>query len=266
MQLIIDTHVHIYPCFDEKPALDFLRRNLSKQHNNTICIGLLVEPSGSHFLKDLKNRPENSTHSGYSIRWIGDAICMTEEGFPDLFLFPGRQIVTKENIEILCLLKDFPIENGLPAQVVINKVLDAHGVPVISWSPGKWLFKREKVVRELFSNNKPGSVLIGDTSMRPRCLPVPSLMKSALNQGFTLIAGSDALPLKSQEKILGSYGTKIHTDFDPDKPVDSLRHFFLRPGINPELIGKRAGLIDLTSRLVRYWYSKKITSKNQWNE
>jgi len=256
MRLIADTHVHIYPCYNIKWALATLRTNLSQLDGQAVCIAFLAERSDCNFFAEFKANTAGLLSSELEIRYLDNALHFRETGHPDLYIFPGRQIITREKIEILSLTVDLKIEDGLAAQEVIDTIRQNNGLPVISWAPGKWFFKRRKVVENLLASNKPGSLLLGDTTLRPTCWRQPLLMKKAARQGFTVISGSDPLPFAGEEKVIGRYGISIDSDFDVHDPAGSIRTLLLQPGLKPSLVGRRGDLFSTLHRLFKNARSK----------
>jgi len=263
MRLIADTHVHIYPCYDVKLALDTLRTNLTHLDEKAICMAFLAERSDCHFFDDLKNNTAKTSGSELKIDYLDNALLLQEKGYPDLFLFPGRQIITHEKIEILSLTVDLKIEDGLAAQEVIDLIRQNDGLPVLSWAPGKWFFQRKKVIEKLLASNKPGSLLLGDTTLRPTCWLQPLLMKKAVRKGFTVINGSDPLPFAGEEQVMGRYGVSIDSDFDEQNPVESIRSLLVQPGLKLPFVGRRG---DLFSTLQRLFKNARAKTKNEPKE
>lgn len=256
MRLIADTHVHIYPDYDIKLALHTLRTNLSHLDDQAICIAFLAERSDCMFFSNFKKDVAGELRSTLKIRYLENALHLREDGYPDLYIFPGRQIITSERIEILSLTLDLQIPNGLAAKEVVNKIRQKGGIPVLSWAPGKWFFKRKKVVKDLIDSNQPGSLLIGDTTLRPTCWAKPLLMRRAVRKGLTVISGSDPLPFKGEEQVMGQYATQMDCAFDPDNPVDSIRRVLTQTNFQPFLAGKRNNILTTLRRLFKNARSK----------
>lgn len=262
MRLIADTHVHFYPCYDVSYALHSLRTNLSKLEGEAVCLAFLAERADCNFFSEFRKNVAGILSPKTEIRYLDNAICLREINFPDLYLFPGRQVITRERIEILSLTVDRQIGDGLPAAEVVKRIRQENGVPVLSWAPGKWFFKRKKVVQDLLDTSQPGSLLIGDTTLRPVCWPRPFLMRRAARKGLTVIAGSDPLPFGGEEKVMGRYGIGMDGRFDPDNPAQSIRALLTRPGLHPALTGKRGGILATLNRLARNAQEKK-TDRNR---
>lgn len=256
MRLVADTHVHIYPFYDITLALNTLRTNLSLLDKQATCMVFLAERSDCNFFSNFKQDVAGSLNPETKVRYLEDALHIQEPGYPDLYIFPGRQIITRERIEILSLTIDQQIADGLTAKEVVDTIRQKEGIPVLSWAPGKWFFKRNKIVKDLIDSNQPGSLLIGDTTLRPTCWPQPLLMRRAARKGLTIISGSDPLPFTEEEQVMGQYAIRLDSDFDPENPAKSIRSIFTQPGFNPSLTGKRGSLLSTLRRLFKNAQSK----------
>ncbi len=256
MRLVIDTHLHFYPFYDVGKALGALHSNLSGLYSDALIIGILTERSDCHFFQQLTENPGKFLSSKQEAVFRDGYIIIKGLEHPDIYLLPGRQIVTAENIEVLCLLVDCEIEDGLPVNKVIEQIHTNKGVPVIAWSPGKWLFKRRKIVKNLILTYKPGSLLFGDSVLRPIGWPKPPLMKLALSKGFAVICGSDPFPLPGEEQVMGKYGISIETDDNTTDLVEILRTNFLNSATNITCVGKRHTFLQVILKLFRHKFQK----------
>ena len=261
MSLIADTHVHLYPCYNLNYAFRCLSENLSRladvNGSKAVQIAVLTERHDCRFFAQLRDGQRQPDDPSVTIEESADPSCIAINcDGTELYLFAGRQINTLERIEILALTVDFDIPDGLQARDVINRILDQGGVPVVSWAPGKWLAKRGHVVRELIQDAGSGTLLVGDSTLRPVGWGVPSLMQNATRRGLSIIAGSDPLPFAGEERYMGRYGSHVDASFDVDAPVSSLRSA-LKEGRVVEQVGQRCHLIPWALRLWRNARAKK---------
>ncbi|MHB8788727.1 MAG: hypothetical protein ACYDBT_02475 [Desulfobulbaceae bacterium] len=257
MQLIADAHVHVYPCHDPRTALDTLRRNLAGLDGRALAMAFLAERYDCNFFAGLGRLAEALPGAPLAVEYRDEALILREEGFPELFLFAGRQVITRERVEILALTTDAMIPDGLAEEETVARIGERGGVPVLSWAPGKWFFSRRRVVEGLLDRFAPGTLLVGDTSLRPRGWLMPLLMRRALQQGFGLVAGSDPLPFRGEEAVLGSYAIRMDAEFDPADPVGSARAILTRPGFCPRRVGRRGGLLPTLRRLAKNSRARK---------
>ena len=250
MRLIADAHVHVYPFYAPGVALATLRRNLAALDERARCLAFLAERFDCHFFADFAREPSRLIAAPVRVEVRGESLLLQEQGFPDLYIFAGRQIVTRERIEVLALTVDAGPPDGLSAEETIAGIRERGGVPVLSWAPGKWFFARGKVVARLLERFAPGTLLVGDTGLRPRGWPMPGLIQDALANGFGLVAGSDPLPVPGEEVMMGKYGIGMDAAFAPEDPVGSVRAMLASPGFRPRLRGERGGLVTVFRRLL----------------
>ena len=234
MLIAADTHVHVYPFYDREAAIDGGFQRLAAAApgagNLALC---LTERYDCHAFRDFPfERVE-----GTAMRRSGDQ-----------WIFAGRQIVTRERLEVLALTIDIEITDGQPIDDVLARVRDVGGVPVLAWAPGKWFFERGRIVDRLLDQSGPGQLLLGDTSLRPAIWPEPCQMKRARARGFPVIAGSDPLPFAGEERMSGTYGIKADAGWDAARPVTSMRAL-LRNAAGLSFVGRRGGPVETFHRL-----------------
>jgi hypothetical protein len=170
-------------------------------------------------------------------------------------LVAGRQIVTRERLEILALAMRAAIPDGLPAGDVIRRIIAAGGIPVLAWSPGKWLFGRGQPARDLVASDRRLS--LGDTPLRPALWPEPRLMQLARARGAAVLPGSDPLPFAGEERYAGTYGFIYRGAFDADRPAAFLARLPAEPAaIVPA--GARCGAWAVARRL----YQLRMTNRS----
>ncbi len=228
--LLADTHVHLYRCYDLEDAFDSAFRKLAalrRRHKlapDDPAALFLTERADHHVFRDLKSGER------FSVEPIGENLLEVRHSeLGSLYLAPGRQIITAERLEILALTVDMEYPDGKPIREVIAAVREAGGVPVLPWSPGKWFSNRGKIVREIIQSSEKGTLLLGDTTLRPLLWGEPRLMREGRERGLTVVAGSDPLPFAGEERYIGSYGSLLDGPFDRSRPLSSLRDLLRRP-------------------------------------
>lgn len=220
-RIIFDGHVHIYPHYDWVAALRALFRNLGTEG---LRLGLLTETATCHFYQQAIDTPGVFDRDGLTLT-AGPgpkALTVMEGGTPLGVLIAGRQIITAERLEVLAVGADAAIPDGQPIRLAIDSIRAHGGVPIVTWSPGKWFFGRGRQVADLLTSLSAGSFLLGDSALRPTCWPEPRLMQQGRQRGFKIIAGSDPLPLAREESRLGTYGVTAMAPFDALAPADSV--------------------------------------------
>jgi hypothetical protein len=234
MFVAADTHVHLYPCYDVSAALRFAAENLAALSSDScpeserVGVLFLTERRDCSFFEDLKRG--KLLLAGWKIEVLQDGVLRLLGGSSDgaLLVAPGRQIVTRERLEVLGLAMAGLVMDGLPAEETLARIRGLGGVAVLNWSPGKWFFGRGLVVRKLIEESAPADFLIGDIAMRPSLWLEPRLMRLARRRGFGLAAGSDPLPFAGEERKVGSFGMAGRAELSMDAPLESLRELLRR--------------------------------------
>jgi hypothetical protein len=104
-------------------------------------------------------------------------------------------------------------------------------------------------VAELVRAAEPGTLLLGDTRIRPWAWPEPGPMRTGRARGLGVIAGSDPLPFAGEERQLGTYGVAWPGGLDPADPARSVREGLLRPAAGRRTVGRRGGILGMLRRM-----------------
>ncbi|MBT3193460.1 MAG: hypothetical protein HN341_12995 [Verrucomicrobia bacterium] len=241
--IVADTHLHLYPHYDFETAVHGCVSRLSSLVPGAVYVGFLAERSGCHVYRVLAAGDGHFAAGDVRIEKTADEGCLVLRCFnsPPLYLCPGRQIVTAERLELLCLTCDAEIPDGLPAETAVQRIREVGGIPVLTWAVGKWLFRRSAVVRSLLDQFGPDELIVGDSAMRPVFWPTPRPMQVARGRGFKVLAGTDPLPASGEERVMGTYASVLDAEFDPRQPRASLRAALLRSDSGSASVGSRSG-------------------------
>jgi hypothetical protein len=249
--IVADTHLHLYPHYDFARAIQGCVDRLSALAPGATCAGFLAERSDCRVYRALKEGGGGPSSEEIDVSLADDGVCLVLRSFnrPALYLFPGRQIVTEERLELLCLTSDADIPDGLPAEIAVNRIREVGGVPVLTWAVGKWLFGRAHVVRALLEQFGPSELVLGDSAMRPVFWPTPGPMRTGRQRGYRLLAGTDPLPADGEERVMGRYASVLELDFDPVHACTSLRSALLDDAIALRTVGARSNAIEFVRRM-----------------
>jgi len=256
--IVADTHVHIYPCYRVEDVWRNAAKNLAalcdqngKGNGDHTSILFLAERRDCNYFKQLVD--SGNAGNGFEVgRYDEDGVVVIRgNGIGELLVIAGRQIVTKERLEVLCLTLDMEIADGSPIEDVLGSIVDQGGIAVLPWSPGKWFFERSKVIERLIASCPAGTFLIGDVAMRAGIWGEPRLMHEAKEQGISCVAGSDPLPFPGEEQKVGIYGIAMSGEFDYERPVISVRRMLRNEGRGITLVGQRDGLWSMIRRNVK---------------
>lgn len=248
MPLVVDAHLHMYPCYDTAKALSVLVRALRSYDTDAELAAVLAERSDCHFFADLKEGRVGEERLGGRVEVLDGAVRVIHaEGV--ITIFPGRQVVTAERVEVMALTVDEAPADGVPAVDALAAIRETGGLPAVGWAPGKWMFGRKHVVAGLIRSASPGELLLGDTSLRPTMWAEPLLMREGRQKGLGVAAGSDPLPAVGEERFMGRYATRLEGTLVGEQPVVALRKALRSSG---QSVGSRCGPIEVFRRLRRY--------------
>lgn len=201
-----DPHGHLYDSYSLKRWAEAAIVNLSKHGDDTLPVVFVLDREGQDSFSRFRREVPQLGHweespdgrSGYITTIAGK-----------LLVIRGVQYVSKENIEVLGLGVSRRVADGAPAADLIQMIFEEGGVPCLPWSPGKWLGKRGRLVRRLLESHTPKSLTVGDIAMRTFFGPPSPLLRFARGQGFSMLYGTDPLPRKGDEQLVGSFGRAI---------------------------------------------------------
>ena len=246
--LVLDAHVHIYPCFDlpEFFAAAFsnclqIARSVGYGRSH-IPVLLLTEGCRQRVFQDIQeemkkgnNRIGDGQNAGYRVfptEENGSLRIQKGDG-TYLFLVAGRQIVTSEQLEVLALSTVSEIPDGLSLEKTVADVEKDRAVPVIPWGFGKWYGWRRRVLMQYLAPRRERVIFLGDNGGRPSILKFPDFQRIAPGASFKVLPGSDALPLPSELKKVGSFGFTLQEKLDLRRPGGALKQLLSNPGVVP---------------------------------
>jgi hypothetical protein len=269
--LAIDGHVHLYDGYDLREAVTKGIGNLiantkqyMKDKSEIITIWFLVERADSNFFDQIWESPEKFNEGEITFDKGNDQLTIIAQKNKEnvLYIFAGRQLVTREGLEVLSLISNLNIpDHQKTIDEVILDVKDSGGIPALNWAPGKWFFKRGKVIARQIEEKSPGDFFIGETTLRHTLWREPKLIKQARKKGFRIIAGSDPLPFKGEEKGIGNYGFILEGKFDFENPAQSLRDLLNHNEKDIRIIGKRNDVFTFARRQAKIMMEKQMRSR-----
>ncbi len=262
MLILADTHVHIYPCHDFARAFGSIvaAMDLHAGGRDHVKVACLAERSDCRWFESVATG-RTALPSQFGIeRGVGGDESITVSGAGQNVVFvAGRQIRTAEGLEVLSLTSDKVVPDGLPVREAINAVRDAGAVPVLTWAMGKWTFKRGRIAAELIGEAKPGSLLAGDSSLRPACMEEHRIFRVACDRDIAVVAGSDPLPVPGEEKHCGAFFTVLSGEYDFSRPALSLRRLLPTSDSVIGQGGRRSSLSEALERLARNYLAVRRT-------
>lgn len=236
-RVLIDGHVHLHPVFEIGRALERARANLEGDAPGWL---LLADMPGKSAFDRLLEVGRNGP-SAWTVETGGEpaALHALKAGRLALIVIAGRQIGTREGLEVLAIGTRTPLADGLPLDETLARVRAADAVPVLPWGFGKWWGKRGALVdRVLERDDEP--FCLGDNGGRLQHGLPPRAFGRAQEHGIPVLPGSDPLALPDEINKLGRYGFVLE-GLDPERPATSLKQR-LRTLVQPEVFGRREWL------------------------
>jgi hypothetical protein len=265
MPIIADTHVHVYPEHSAGRLISGAARRLralaatagAAEAVPALC---LTEGAGARVYETWARGelPTGWTEAGRSDD--GAALRLQGPGDLSIWMVAGRQIVTRERLEILALGLIEPPPDGGAAVDVVAAVLAAGAAAVLPWGAGKWMFRRAAVVTALLKEFPPTALALGDSALRPRGLPAPAPLRAAAAEERPVLAGTDPLPMPGEEDRCGAYATLLSAAApEPGRPAAGIPTALCGRGPRA-LVGARAAPLRAASLWLRHEWTRRRAS------
>jgi hypothetical protein len=241
--LLVDGHVHMHACFDRDAFLDAALANF-RRGAEELGIGgpflgclLLAETAGERWFQRLCGEPGDGRWSFAPTDEETSLVARRSPGGERLLVEAGRQVRTREGLEVLGLATAEEFPDGLAFEDALARVRWSGAVPVLPWGFGKWWFYRGGLLEALLRRPGPKWIFLGDNGGRPRLGGTPHLLREARRRGIPVLPGSDPLPLAGQEARAGSYGFLVRDGVDERQPAAALRRWLRDLAVQPPTFG-----------------------------
>lgn len=214
--LLADAHVHFYPCFDRDAFLSAAAANLEAAATSLGASAfdgflLLTEGAGERFFTEWRAAAARAPTGRwrFSATSEEEVLLARDPRGRRLALVAGRQVVSREGLEVLALgtLATFP--RGLGFEEALDAAREAAPLVVIPWGFGKWWLRRGERVAAALDRLAPGEIYLGDNGGRPALAPRPTLFRRAEARGVGILPGSDPLPFPGQAGRAGRVGFAV---------------------------------------------------------
>jgi hypothetical protein len=233
---IVDAHVHMHACHEPDDLFDNAYGNLSRARetgrapNNQALYLLLTECAADDYFGKLRalalgqyGAAEPSPLKRWSIAATDEETSVVaRNGSRQLFIVAGRQVACREGLEVLVIGTSRRFQDGRPIREILTET-EAMGVPrVIPWGPGKWFFRRGRLLQELLVEFHQPTLFLGDEGGRPGFWGYPTHFERAARLGVRDLPGTDPLPFPHDVKKVGRMGFRLRFDLDAARPAASL--------------------------------------------
>lgn len=252
--LFVDTHVHFYPCYDLAGFLTRAFANFDRQRNGEesgerlygVCLTERV--SEKYFANWSERAPFEIGRN--RIEPVPGALRVSLEGNRSLlYIIPSRQYTSVEGIELLALGSQESAPGTGSIRSLIEDVLERGGIPVLPWAPGKWMFRRGKILDAMRTQTMIERVFLGETRMQ-QALFFDTRFAAFRQEGFRVLAGSDPLPIRGESRFVGTYVTCLEHEIDAANIVASIKKALQSSGETSTIRGTRDSLAESLKRLV----------------
>ena len=250
--IFIDAHVHLYDCFRAESLFNAAchnfrcyAKNFGDEEAFTGVLFLAETGLPSRFERELRRIWAGGKRA--RVRWGKWTVApaggkrsgwATADDGRTLLIIGGKQITTREKLEILSFFVSGDIENHLPIVDTISRIVSGQGVAIIPWGFGKWIGKRGRILSDLLSRERHPRLFTGDSIHRSALWPKPQPIRITETQGKPVLSGSDPLPLPGQELRAGRFGTRICCQLGRDRPVRCLKEALADGKIEKHGFGK----------------------------
>ena len=250
--LLVDGHVHFYPCYDRSVFFDGALANFRAA---AAALGLASGATGClMFSETARDRYFRALRSGagagaaaagpWRFERTGetDSLIALRDGGGEILLIAGHQIETAERLEVLSLGSDADIPDGLEIGPTLEAVQESGGLAVLPWGFGKWWFARGALLEAQLRTIDPAGVFLGDNGGRPGLFPSPGLFRLARERGMRILPGTDTLPLPHEAARAGRYGFVLEGAVERRQAAGCVRALARGLAAQPRVYGRLEGL------------------------
>jgi hypothetical protein len=265
----IDAHAHLYSCFEVGSFLECTFSNLSEAGSRDscgvqpACVLFVLSMPGVDGFGRLRSALEQGTHDSdlgdenWQVHGTAErvSVCMAVRD-RSLVAIAGRQVNSRERLEVLALGTRQQFEEGQPARTLIQEVAQAGAIPVLPWGVGKWLGRRGQLVEELIEDPDLPPFFLGDSAHRPTFWPQPSQFRRAEEQGIKNLSGSDPLPFPREVQRAGSFGVVLDESLNLERPAQDLKQKLLDPSTTFRQFGEGEALARFVRNQLKMQFRK----------
>jgi len=250
-RVAFDCHLHFYPHYDPARFFRALCANLGTARGKApLRLALLTEAPGCAMFAQWA-APGTMLPGGYSFAATCEpySLALINKDEPQAWIVAGRQIVTRERLEVLTAGPFPAIADGQPLDDVLGALTAAGALAIIPWGAGKWLGSRGRLVEKIAASAPGPGLFLADNPARPGFWPAPLAFRLMASQGRPVLRGSDPLPLPGEELRAGGFAGMIEGEFDPGHPLASLQRL-LQGNFAMMNLGNRDGAFTFLRRQV----------------
>jgi len=244
--VLIDSHVHIHGTYDLNIFFESVFNNFSYYASRIDktkpwkAFLLLTEMYAVNYFGKLYETNSIDSSNKYIVQRTEEknSVRITSSKGNEVFVISGKQIIAKNNIEVLalCTNKEFDEQQSLSSTIKLINV--ENGIAVLPWGVGKWSGKRKESLNKFLIDNREESFFLGDNSGRPTFWSEPDLFKIGNQTGHFVLPGTDALSIPSEVNKTATYGFYVYDKIDKNKPTESIKNIITNLTASPKHYGR----------------------------
>lgn len=260
---LLDAHVHLHRCFSEEAFLEAALSNFRQARRRLRLadaspgVLALTDICGEDAFERLHQWAARS-QGAWRVRPTAERASFVIAGDADgdeLILIAGRQIATRQGVEVLALGTGEKLEDGQSLAETLESVSSAGALAVLPWGFGKWWLGRGRLLEGLLQESDARNLFLGDNGGRPRLGPTPRAFRLAKQRGIRVLPGSDPLPFPAHAGRAGSFGAVVEGGLDSERPAAALKKLLAENPGQPRAYGSlrllRAFLRDQVAMQLR---------------
>lgn len=227
--VLIDAHVHIHAAAEAPAVLDAAVANFARVatrlgHAQWSGVLLLAEMKQAAWFEAMA-AGATTCAGAWSLRADpqDELVLRARRHDRELLILAGRQVATREGVEVLALATRARLPDGEPLQQTLQRAAAEEALLVLPWGAGKWTGRRRQLVHAALQSQSP-PVMAGDSGGRPAIWPVDrdfAVASGPLQRA--LISGTDPLPLPDEAQRVGSFGCWLAGPLPAVRPGHWLR-------------------------------------------
>jgi len=260
---LIDAHVHCHGCFAQAAFLDDAAAGFAGAARGLGIGGpavgwlLFAEMRGDRYFDDLRTGGVEPPGWTLAATLEDTTLLACREDGQTIILIAGRQLITREGLEVLALGSSGELADGEDLATTVERVRAQGALAVLPWGFGKWWGRRGRAVTRYLETVEQGGVFLGDNAGRPALLPPPPQFAQGAGRGLFVLPGSDPLPLSAEAAGVARYGLVLEGAVDADRPAAGLLRLLAGLRRQPATFGRRDGVAAcLVKQLAMQWQKR----------
>ncbi len=263
--MLVDAHVHLYDCFDRTAFFDATLNNFRQAAQalglpkDTPGYLMLTETAKDHAFESLiAQRELDGGRWRFNTTDKDRSLVAALGGRDVLTVIAGRQIVTREGLEVLALCCNEQFADGLPIEQTIEKVIEADALAVLPFGVGKWSGARGKIIDDLLNGPLASKLMLGDNAGRLAMAGEPKQFAQARQRGTWVLPGTDPLPFPGQATRVGRAGLVLDGNFNQDQHAATIKSTLETCNTQPKTFGRADGLLPFLKLQIGMQLRKRL--------